>query len=179
MRRFYFFALLFPLLCVSCSQNRIDGAFRSATPNPVQEDDRPEIAYNKKKIALENESINLFIKRYGWKPEITSTGLRIEILRDGNGALLKEGDKVVLKYETKLLSGEIVYHWQTDSVKRFIVNKSEEIAGLHEAARQLKLGSKARLIIPSYLAYGLAGDGNRIVGCEPLVMTVEVVESRD
>ena len=161
--------------CASCGSKQIDGTFRSATQSSQKEDDSPNIAYNKKEIALENESINLFLKRYGWQPKVTPTGLRIEILQVGSGEFLKTGDKVTLKYETKLLSGELVYSSKTDSVKSFVIDKSEEIVGLHEAAKMLKQNSKARLIIPSYLAYGLAGDGYYIVGRQALVMTVEVV----
>jgi FKBP-type peptidyl-prolyl cis-trans isomerase len=177
MKRFTFFTCLCcTLFCVSCGSNRIDGTFQPATQNKPKEDDTPYIAYNQKGIALENENINLFLKRYGWQPDVTPTGLRIEILQNGNGELLKTGNKVTLKYETKLLSGELVYSSKTDSVKNFVIDKSEEITGLHEAAKMLKMSSKARLIIPSYLAYGLAGDGNYIVGRQPLIMIVEVVD---
>jgi FKBP-type peptidyl-prolyl cis-trans isomerase len=148
--------------------------FQSATQSTQKEDDSPNITYNKKGLALENENINLFLKRYGWQPKVTPTGLRIEILQNGSGELLKTGNKITLKYETKLLSGELVYNSKTDSVKKFVIDKSEEITGLHEAAKMLKMGSKARLIIPSYLAYGLAGDGNYIIGRQPLIMIIEV-----
>jgi FKBP-type peptidyl-prolyl cis-trans isomerase len=164
------------LFCVSCGSNRIDGTFHSATQSTPKKNDTTYIAYNQKGVALENENINLFLKRYSWQPEVTPTGLRIEILKNGSGELLKTGDEVTLKYKTKLLSGETVYSSQIDSLKYFIIDKSEEITGLHEAAKMLRRGSKARLVIPSYLAYGVAGDGMGIIGRRPLVMIVEVVD---
>jgi len=168
--------LYITFLFISCRQNHVEGSFQPASPNKNQEDENPNIAYNKKGIALENENIILFLKRYGWQPMTTPTGLRIEILQNGRGDLIKTGNTVKLKYETKLLSGELVYSSQTDGMKSFVVDKSEEISGLHEAAKMLKKESKARLIIPSYLAYGLVGDGNYIIGRQPLVMIVEVID---
>ena len=131
---------------------------------------------NKRIIHLENEEIELFIQRYGWKMEKTGTGLYVQILDEGRGELIKEDDMVHLQYQTFLLSGEKIYDSKEDGEKVFKVAKSEEINGLHEAVRLLRPGGKARLIIPSYMAYGVAGDGDKVDGREPVVMIVQVVQ---
>jgi FKBP-type peptidyl-prolyl cis-trans isomerase len=63
--------------------------------------------------------------------------------------------------------------------KHFVVNRSEEIDALHEAVQLLRPGAKARLVIPSYLAYGVAGDGDRIQGLQPIIMEITLSETAD
>jgi len=40
-------------------------------------------------------------------------------------------------------------------------------------------GSKAIIIVPSYLAYGLTGDGEKIGGRETLVYQIEILKVRN
>ena len=117
----------------------------------------------------------MFITRYGWQMQRTPTGLYVQILEPGNGELFKENDRVATEYKTFLLSGEQIYSSDSNGVKVFMVNRSEEIDALHEVAQMLKPGAKARIVIPSYLAYGVAGDGDLIQGLQPIVMEVRVL----
>ena len=75
-----------------------------------------------------------------------------------------------------LLTGDTVYTSDRDGVKQFKVDKSDEIAGLNEAVKMMRKGERARLVIPSFLAYGVAGDGGRIRGKATLAMYVELVD---
>lgn len=135
----------------------------------------PFIEGNKKIMQWEDEEINLFIKRYQWNMTRTGTGLYVEILKPGQGNFFQSEDIVSMKYCTFLLSGEMLYNSEQDGVKTFTVDKSEEIDGLHEAVKMLRPGAKARLIIPSYMAYGVAGDGDKVVGRVPLAMIIEII----
>lgn len=148
---------------------------------PVQQEDKmsendPFVDGNKRIVQLENEEIALFIKRYKWDMRNTGTGLRIEITETTNGKIPKEGNTVTLSYTTSLLTGETVYRSSESGDKSFVVDRTEEISGLHEAVKLMKKGESARLIIPSHLAYGVSGDGNRIKGLTPLVMHVTLVD---
>ena len=104
----------------------------------------------------------------------TETGLRYEILKEGNGQKIELGETVTLEYNTLLLSGEEIYNSKDDGEKQFVVEKTEEIAGLHEAVQLMKKGGEARLIIPSHLAYGAAGDGNKIKQYQTIIMRVRI-----
>jgi len=42
--------------------------------------------------------------------------------------------------------------------------------------KKMRVGEKARLVIPSYLAYGVAGDGNLIKGYSPIAMYIELTD---
>lgn len=136
----------------------------------------PFIEGNKKIVNLENEEIELFIKRYGWQPHNTGSGLRIQITENGQGEFPKKGDIVTVQYQTLLLNGKTIYNSETEGVKKIAVDKSDEITGLHEAVKLMKKGAKARLVIPSHLAYGVTGDGNKISGRAPLAFYLELTE---
>ncbi|MBO7490991.1 MAG: FKBP-type peptidyl-prolyl cis-trans isomerase [Bacteroidales bacterium] len=164
------------LLLSGCHRNNPTGSVVSSTKEQKEDVEAPYVEGNKRIIHLENEEIELFIQRYGWKMEKTGTGLYVQILDEGRGELIKEDDMVHLQYQTFLLSGEKIYDSKEDGEKVFKVAKSEEINGLHEAVRLLRPGGKARLIIPSYMAYGVAGDGDKVDGREPVVMIVQVVQ---
>lgn len=160
----------------ACGDQKATGSVVSSSEEVKEDKDAPYVEGNKNIMRRENEEMQMFIRRYGWKMQRTPTGLYVEVLESGDGELFKENDRVAMAYKTFLLSGEQIYSSDSSGVKVFMVNRSEEIDALHEAAQMLRPGAKARLVIPSYLAYGVAGDGDRIQGLQPIVMEVRVLE---
>ena len=158
---------------ISCRQGETGEVLTSSKEQKTPKDS-PYIQGNQKILHWETEEIELFIKRYGWQMQRTGTGLYIQILKPGNGELFKEGDEVRLSYKTFLLDGQMIYSSEEEGDKIFKVARSEEIDGLHEAAQLLRPGARARLVIPSYMAYGVAGDGNKINGRLAIAMEVNV-----
>ncbi len=140
-------------LFLSCNNSQT-GQVVTTDKQEVVDKDAPYVEGNKKIVQWESEEIDLFLKRYGWNTTQTGTGLRIEILEPG----------------------EMVYSSEKDGAKEFTVGRSEEITGLHEAMQLLRPGAKARLVIPSHLAYGVAGDGDKIKGRVPIAMIIRIKE---
>jgi len=172
----FYIIMVVILLFSSCNDRTPSGIVLKQNQDKDIEKKDPFIEGNKKIVTWENEEIDLFIKRYGWNTTNTGTGLRIQITKEGIGNFPHEGDKVTLKYKTILLNGDVVYSSKTDGNKVFVVDKSDEIAALHEAVKLMKKGSKAQVVIPSHLAYGVAGDGNRISGRASLAMYLELTD---
>jgi peptidylprolyl isomerase len=175
--KFSFFLSPFPLLLlfflISCNNPAPTGVIQSS-PSATEENDL-FILGNQKLLELENENIELFLKRYGWEMKQTNTGLRYEITKKGTGKKIEKGEPVTLEYATFLLTGEEIYNWKKDGLKQFLVEKTEEIGGLHEAMQLMNKGSEARLIISSHLAYGTGGDGNKIKPYQTIVMKIKVM----
>lgn len=177
MFRITFSLLILLIFLTSCKDNT--QVKNMLTPKPTTHDtETPLLIGNRKMVELENEEIELFIRRYGWNMIKTGTGLRYEMIRKGNGKLLQKGDAVELNYTTQLLTGDTIYSSSVNGIKSFQVEKTDEIVGLHEAVQLMPKGSKAHLIIPSHLAYGISGDGNMIFGQRALVMTIEILDSK-
>lgn len=162
-------------LLVGCD-HKTTGTVVSTSEGAKQDKDAPYVEGNKNIMRRENEEMQMFIARYGWQMQRTPTGLYVEVMNPGEGELFREGDRVMMEYRTFLMSGEQVYCSDSNGVKVFVVNRSEEIDALHEVAQMLRPGAKARLVIPSYLAYGVAGDGDKIQGLQPIVMEIRVLE---
>ncbi|MCL2245962.1 MAG: FKBP-type peptidyl-prolyl cis-trans isomerase [Lentimicrobiaceae bacterium] len=167
---FLHFAFCFLLSCNNIAPTGVIGTSSTKT-----EETDPFILGNRKMIELENEDIELFLKRYEWKMKQTNTGLRYEITKKGSGKKIEKGETVSLEYRTWLLNGIEIYNSDNDGLKQFAIEKSTEIAGLHEAVLLMNKDAEARLIIPSYLAYGVSGDGNKVLPYQTIVMYVKVV----
>lgn len=168
--------LLLILTLAACGERQTTGVVVGITSEvDTTEKFDPFVEGNKNILRKENEDIQLFIKRYGWNMTETGSGLYIEILDEGKGAYFVDGDEVTLDYQMQLLDGEPIYDSKTDGVKKFEIGKKEEMAGLHEAVKMLRRGGKARLVLPSYLAYGVAGDGQKIRGRKSVAMTISII----
>jgi FKBP-type peptidyl-prolyl cis-trans isomerase len=157
---------------LSCNNPPPTGVIQNSSTK-IEETD-PFILGNKKIVELENEDIELFLKRYKWEMKQTDTGLRYEITKKGVGKNVEKGETVSLEYHAFLLNGEKIYNWKDGGLKQFAVERSEEIAGLHEAVQLMNKGAEARLIIPSHLAYGASGDGNKIAPYQTIIMKIKL-----
>jgi FKBP-type peptidyl-prolyl cis-trans isomerase len=131
---------------------------------------------NKHLVKTEDQQIDDFIKRYGWIMTETGTGLRYLIYQQGEGEKAEKGNTVTIGYTTSLLNGEICYSSEETGNKTFIIGQGGVEAGLEEGILFLKKGDRAKIILPSHLAFGLVGDGSKIPAKATLVYDVELIE---
>ncbi len=136
----------------------------------------PLIEANKHVVNAENEQIDRLLARYNWDMQETGTGLRYMIYEKGDGARVKELDLISLEYTVKLISGDVAYTSDMDGPLEFRVGRGDIISGLDEGVRLLHEGDKARLVIPSYLAYGLTGDQDKIGQKATLIYDIELLK---
>lgn len=59
------------------------------------------------------------------------------------------------------------------------MGKAEMLIGIEYALKRMNAGEKATLLLPSSLAYGANGDGNKIGANEPLVIEIELIENKN
>jgi FKBP-type peptidyl-prolyl cis-trans isomerase len=134
---------------------------------------------NKKMILLEQVKIDSFIAKNNYKMEKTKTGIHYVIDKVGKGEQPKNLAEVELKYTIHLLNGDYCYSSDSSGVMQIKIGQSNEPTGLQEALQQIPCGSKATIIIPSYLAYGISGDGNKIGSQESLVYNIELLKVKN
>ncbi|MEQ6124196.1 peptidylprolyl isomerase [Pseudotenacibaculum sp. MALMAid0570] len=106
----------------------------------------------------------------------TPSGLRYKILQNGEGKKATKGAMVSVHYKGQLLDGTVF----DSSYKRkqpidFAIGVGQVIAGWDEGIQLLKVGDKARLVIPSNLAYGERGAGGVIPPNATLIFDVELM----
>lgn len=134
------------------------------------------VRVNKKITVKEDRDIEDYIARHEWTMQKTGTGLRYQIYKKGSGAQPKEKDKVVINFVVGLINGVECYNSKTDGMKLFELGKAEVESGLEEGIKLMHTGDKAKLIIPSHLAFGFMGDENKIPKHATLIYDVELVE---
>lgn len=136
----------------------------------------PLLKANKQTVGTENAQIRSLIERYGWKMKETGTGLRYLVYHEGNGPRTKKDEVVKINYEVRLITGDLVYTSKESGPKEFKIGSGGVESGLEEAILLLKVGDKAKLILPSHLAFGLIGDQDQIPPKSTLIYDIEVLE---
>lgn len=104
------------------------------------------------------------------------SGLRYQIVGNNNSneTLAQEGDVLTLDLKIELLDGTICY--ENDSIPDTIVlGRSDRESGLQEALVMMRKNDKAKLILPSYLAYGLLGDSESIPPQSIIIIEVKLL----
>lgn len=104
----------------------------------------------------------------------------------GTGDLIRSGDSVGVYYTLMFLNHEVLQtNAEEETPYRFRVGSYELIEGWAVGLTKMKLGTRARLLMPSSLAYGSTGYGyydyygnyyTIIPGYTPLIFDMEVVE---
>jgi FKBP-type peptidyl-prolyl cis-trans isomerase len=168
---FTLFILATVVLC-SCSQKKDSVTTENLSQKQITE---KLVEANIAAIKAENLQIDKLIVSQGWKMGETPTGLRFQIIEKGTGDNACLSELVRFEYDVKLLTGEEIYSSAKTGPKEFRIGSGGVESGLEEGILLLKLGDKARFIIPSYLAHGLSGDQDRIPPKATLIYTVKII----
>lgn len=108
--------------------------------------------------------------------EQTESGLRYQIIQKGSGTQAEAGKTVAVHYKGMFADGgEFDNSFKRGEPIEFPVGMGNVIAGWDEGIQLLKVGDKARFVIPSHLAYGSRGAGGVIPPDATLVFDVELM----
>lgn len=103
--------------------------------------------------------------------------LDIDILEEGSGAAVKNGDVAVVHYVGTLVDGtKFDSSIDRDTPLSFNLGAGEVIAGWEQGIVGMKIGEKRRLFIPPSLGYGSAGAGGVIPPNASLIFEVKLLE---
>ena len=104
----------------------------------------------------------------------TTSGLQYMVLKEGNGAKPSAEDTVTVHYTGKLLDGTVFDSSVGGEPASFPLDKV--IPGWTEGLQLMSEGSKYMLFIPSELAYGSKGAGDKILPNSTLIFDVELIK---
>ncbi len=132
---------------------------------------------NKLHVQKESEQINDFIKAHHYTMESTGTGLRIQIYSfSGTKNIPAIHDEVSIACNVFLLDGTKCYLSDSTLPIKFRIGEGRVARGLEEGLMKMKVGERARLLIPNHLGYGLSGDGDKIPPGATLFIDVELLK---
>jgi peptidylprolyl isomerase len=161
---------------------------------------KPQNGKNSRDLAVEDYKNEMdkfksgelyFIKKYLDKNHITAqlinNSVYVEKTFEGNGPQADSGMVVGITYSGSTFDG-IYFDSNTDQEKQiqkhpldifyFISKQSGAIQGLLEGITVLRMGDKAKIYMPSNVAYGQQGSPPTIKPYEKLIFEIEVIEVR-
>lgn len=165
---YYCFLLVLLLLAGCGSAQEEPGGSERISPEQLTE-------INRQLQIKDRERIIRYIERKGLDMKETTTGLWVSATASDSGSI-SDGSHVRLEYTCSLLDGTLLYSSEKDGILGFEIGRSDVPSGLTEGVKMLDEGSEATLIIPSYLGYGLMGDGKKVPSRAVLVYTIRVVD---
>lgn len=124
----------------------------------------------------EIEAREAYIESEGITTEPTESGLYYIETEEGTGVQAVAGSVVHVAYQGEFLNTQVFDASMPDKAPiRFTLGTGAVIAGWDEAIAFMKEGGKAKLVIPSDLAYGVTGSGS-VPPYTTLVFYVELVD---
>lgn len=170
----YLIHILFISTIISCGQKKQTAP---VIVNMSKFDD-PLINVNKQISKEEKVKIDAFVLRNGYPMTESGTGVQYYIYeeKDKNAPHAESKDIVLIDFDIKLLDGTKCYSSKKTGAEEFVVDYDNVESGMHEAIKYLKKGDKAIIIIPSHLAFGLAGDNAEIPPLSSVVYDIELLD---
>ncbi|EIA08139.1 peptidylprolyl isomerase [Flavobacterium frigoris] len=109
--------------------------------------------------------------------EKTESGLRYQFIQRGDGKQAQAGKTVSVHYEGSLENGKVFdSSYPRKKPIEFKLGQGQVIEGWDEGIALLKVGDKARFVIPSDLGYGSRGAGGAIPPNATLIFDVELMD---
>ena len=129
------------------------------------------------RLAEEKAAADAELDKFAAGFEKTESGLRYQIIQKGDGVKAEKGKTVSVHYKGQLPDGTVF----DSSYKRnepidFPLGVGQVIQGWDEGVQLLKVGDKARFVIPSDLGYGARGAGGVIPPNATLIFDVELMD---
>jgi peptidylprolyl isomerase len=120
---------------------------------------------------------NVFVQKNYPTAKNTSTGLHYILEEEGTGAAPQKHNNVSVHYTGMLTTGKIFdSSYKRNKPFTFKLGLGNVIKGWDEGIALLKVGGKAKLIIPYFLAYGEQGSPPIIPARATLIFDVELME---
>lgn len=150
--------------------------------------DRENAFKNDKKVqaqlAKDIEAVKAYLAQNSIQAQATPGGAYVQVITPGAGPKVEKGKYVTLKYKGMTFAGKVFDSNMDTTFKHseplgFVAGKGQMLKGFDEAVQLLKKGDKARLFIPSALAYGEHPPSPAIGPNENLIFEIEVLDVMD
>ncbi|MEE9407816.1 MAG: gliding motility-associated peptidyl-prolyl isomerase GldI [Polaribacter sp.] len=87
----------------------------------------------------------------------------------------KTGQEVTISYSIKNLNDTVIYSEEELGIKKYNVDKEDFITAIQQGIKLMKIGETITFVIPSYNAFGISGDGNKIGVNQSIKSTVTLI----
>jgi len=164
---------ILPVLLISCREE-------AKKPVQIEWSNEKSTKMNKDLAFKENMNIRMFLEnRKSWQVTETGSGLRYYIYEHGTGPQAQSEMLAEVKFRISLLDGTLCYATDSLETETFRIDRSEVESGIQEGIKFMRVGDKAKMIVPSHLGQGLVGDFDKIPPLTTLVVDLELVSLRN
>lgn len=93
--------------------------------------------------------------------------------------ITQDKDTVSYIYQVIDLQGNTIYSEKEIGIKTEVMGQSPILPGIEYGLKRMQQGEQAILLLPSALAYGNNGDGNKIGNNLPIIVTMNLLKNRN
>jgi FKBP-type peptidyl-prolyl cis-trans isomerase FkpA len=178
MNKVFFSVLAITFLFTACgSEEKVSDQSDQKVPVSTKEERQQQ---QKEFVERESAYIDTWTKRHDWDDHgkvTTGTGIRYVIYEEGEGPQAQPGLIAEVSFEIRLLDADQTLCYTSDSLgpKTFRIEQDHVESGLHEAITYMKVGDKAKIILPHYLAHGFLGDEDQIPPQATVLYNIELL----
>ncbi|MGM0613558.1 MAG: FKBP-type peptidyl-prolyl cis-trans isomerase [Bacteroidota bacterium] len=168
-----FSAILLFMAGISGCNNQPDVVDITKSKSKDSSEESDLVKVNKEIVRVEEQFIENYIERHNLDVTELKNGIRYEIYsQNPSGEKVESGDRVTIRFKSKLLTGRKIEKSDSLKQKQFVVAESEEIQGLHYSVLEMREGEKGIFIIPSHLAFGITGERDKVPHSAALVYDI-------
>jgi len=155
MNRFWFLGIISLLIqfhysCIS------DNKEQNKKEMDIQKLKEQFISANRHNLQKERDIIEQYIRNHNQPYKYTPQGIYFYLIKPNEKAdSIRSGQTIKVEYKIYLLDGTLCYQSESGKPHTVIVEKDQTESGIHRGLLLMRMGERARLIIPSYLAHGL------------------------
>jgi len=168
--------ILIATVCIGCNGCSEKQNTQVIDYDKIQKD---LIEDNKQKHNVEIKEIKKFVAKNKWPMQETNTGLHYWIYENGTGKHAKFNDVVTISFKVSLLDGTQCYQATDNDPRQFKIGMDNVETGLHEVLQLMKEGDRCRAVLPSYLAFGLTGDSDKIPSSASVVYDIHLLKTME
>ncbi|QMU64874.1 MAG: gliding motility-associated peptidyl-prolyl isomerase GldI [Flavobacteriaceae bacterium] len=173
--RYSFFFMVFYMALTSCKGPQARRPVTVKTSTVLTNTVRQTKIIN----AVEEQKVQHYIKQDSLHTYLVSEHgfwYTYDKKKDGNLYSPDPDDEVLISYEIRDLNNDIIYSEEELGNKLYKVDKEEFITALQIGIKMMKEGETVTFAIPSYNAYGIIGDGDRIGINQSIIITVTLLK---
>jgi FKBP-type peptidyl-prolyl cis-trans isomerase FkpA len=132
-------------------------------------------------VAKEETAVKQYLAKNNINAQRTPSGAYVQVISEGTGEPVTVGKNVSLKYKGQTFEGT-VFDSNIDTTfghtepLSFTVGTGQMLKGFDEGVQGLKEGAKAKIFVPSMLAYGAQPPSSKIKPYEHLIFDIEVLD---
>lgn len=170
MYRICFCCLIFAIACETSE-------FESELNEPIEWAPIESSDMNRAWMEDEQFLIDEFIKIQEWEMTESESGLRYMIYEEGaeGGSNASPGQLAWVQFEVAPLGDTVVYRSKDGKAESFRIERDYIENGIHEAISYMKVGDRAKVILPHHLAHGLLGDSQKIPPLSAVVYDLKLI----